>query len=133
MKQIILILLLFITSASYGQNKVVIRGNGSSGGGGTTTPPTVTTSSATSLSLTTSATNEKTYVFGGSSTTVWTLPDRSSSSSYPISVKNRGTASITLQRTGSDLIYMTGSTNSITILPGDAITIQKDDAYWIIY
>jgi hypothetical protein len=130
MKKAIYILSFILLSAiSYGQTKVTIRGNN---GGGSTIAPTITTSSATTLILTTATTNEKTYVFTGSSATVWTLPVISNSSTYPLQIKNRGTANITLQRAGSDQLYLTSATNFITIFPGDAVKVQKDGTYWII-
>jgi hypothetical protein len=129
-KAIYILSFVLISCITYGQTKVTIRGNG---GGGSTVAPTVTTSSATTLTLSTATTNEKTYVFTGTSAATWTLPERSSASKYPLHIKNSGTASLTIQRAGSDNLFNQSSVTSIKLLTGDAVTIQNDGSMWIIY
>lgn len=131
-KTIYILLFVLVASISYGQTKVTIRGN-SGGGSGSTVAPTITASSATSLSLTTATTNEKTYVFTGTADATWALPAISSASKYPIRIKNRGTALLTIQRAGSDQIFYGSATTSITLLPGEAMTFQNDNTYFIAF
>jgi hypothetical protein len=88
----------------------------------------VATSSATTLTLSTT----ETYVFTGSSNTAWTLPAISGNTARKYLIKNRGTANITLSAAGSDNLFLTTTTTSIVILPGDAYTVQNDSVYWII-
>ncbi len=71
------------------------------------------------------------YVFFGTTTT-WTLPSLASSKNHKFSIKNAGSGNVTLQRAGSDNIYDTGSTTSITIAPGAAREIVAGTSFWYV-
>lgn len=73
------------------------------------------------------------YAFSGTSTT-WTLPAISTvntGSTYQITIKNRGTVNITLNSAaGGNDIYDSSAVSSITILPGNAVTLINDGTYF---
>lgn len=90
----------------------------------------VSTSSATTLTLTSANTA---YVFTGSSGTTWTLPAVAGNTGGHLYVYNRGTASITLQRAGSDSLYGVGATaTSITVVAGGDVELINDGTYWLL-
>lgn len=77
--------------------------------------------SSTSLALSNTSNN---IMFNGGSAASWTLPAGLTYQTVKYTIKNRGTAAITLSRSGSDVIYLsTSPVNSITINPGDIATV----------
>jgi hypothetical protein len=95
--------------------------------GGSSYTPTGNTSTATTLTLTTDYDN---YVFTGSSATTWTLPAVSGNSWKRLTLVNTGTATITMQRAGSDNIYTTTTVTSLTIYPGEVYELLNTSTYW---
>ncbi len=87
----------------------------------------VKTVSATTQTLDFSA---ELWVFTGSSATVWTLPTSQQKGEQFI-IKNRGSATITLQRGGSQQIYDTSAVTSITITAGNTRRVVWDNTYWL--
>lgn len=84
-------------------------------------------SNAATLDLTISYTD---YIFSGTATT-WTLPPISTYKNVRFYIKNRGSASITLNsNTGGNEIYYTSLVNTITITPGSAYMLINDGTYW---
>lgn len=88
----------------------------------------ITTSSAGTLNLGV----QGTYVFTGSSGTTWTLPAVSGNTNLFYMIKNRGSASITLNSDTGSTIYTTSAAGSITINPGEAYIIQNDGTYYLV-
>ena len=88
-----------------------------------------TVESGTTLTLT----DGGVYVFTGSSGTTWTLPELSRENDIAYFIKNRGSATITLQRAGSDELYNTAAVTSISITAGQAALITNDGTYWIVH
>lgn len=83
-------------------------------------PNSVETNS-TSLALDNTNSN---FLFFGSSAASWTLPAGLTYQTVKYTIKNRGTAAITLTRTSTDVIYLNSvSVTSITINPGDMATV----------
>jgi hypothetical protein len=91
--------------------------------------PSVTTSSSTSLTLTVTGSSTKSYFFTGSSAATWTLP-AIGTTGQKISIKNRGSANVVVQRAGANEIYTTEAITSITMYPGDELELQDDGTYW---
>lgn len=91
-------------------------------------PEVVSTSSASSLTLTTS---NSTYVYTGSSATTWTLPAVSGNTGVVLRIINRSTAIVTLQRAGTDNMYISGATSkNLTLAPGALLYMVNDGTYW---
>lgn len=90
-------------------------------------PDVITTSSATSLTLTTAST---VYVFTGSAAAAWTLPAVSGNTGESLTLVNRGSATVTVSRAGSDNIYHNGSVTSVLMGPGDSHRLLADGTYW---
>lgn len=88
-----------------------------------------TVSSATTLTLDLTSVL---WVFSGSSTTVWTLPAITGNTEVIYRIKNRGSATITLQRAGSDNLYTTSSVTTLTINPGEGYEIINDGSFWLV-
>lgn len=72
------------------------------------------------------------YTFTGSSPATWTLPAVSGNKDRQIIIKNRGSATITAQRAGSDQLYTTTTTTSTTVTAGDWIKLINDGTYWAV-
>lgn len=72
------------------------------------------------------------YNFSGTTAT-WTLPAISATTNRVYKIKNRGSGSITLNRSGSDNIYNTSSVTSITITAGQACELRNDGSFWVVY
>jgi hypothetical protein len=89
---------------------------------------TVTTSSATTLTLTTSS---SAYVYTGSSAATWTLPAISGNTGLRFNFKNRGTATLTVQRAGTDQIYVESAINTLILGPGASGQVLNDGTYWV--
>jgi len=87
------------------------------------------TSSATTLTLDATATA---WIFTGSTATTWTLPALSGNTDRIYRIKNRGSATITLTRAGSDNLYTTASVTTLTINPGEAYEVVNDGSFWCI-
>jgi len=73
-----------------------------------------------------------TWVFTGAVATTWTLPAVTGNTDTTYFIKNRGSATITLTRAGSDNIYTTTTVTTLTINPGEGYTVINDGTYWII-
>jgi hypothetical protein len=82
--------------------------------------PTITTQ-ATSTTLTTSY---ETWVFTGATAATWALP----ATGTRYFIKSKGTGVLTLSGT----LYTNKATSSLTLLNGDAYTLQWDGAAWIV-
>lgn len=91
-------------------------------------PESVSTSTTT---LTLNAT-VGVYTFTGSSPATWTLPAVSGNKDRQIIVKNRGSATITVQRAGSDNLYTTTTATSISVTAGDWAKLINDGTYWVV-
>lgn len=92
------------------------------------------TSNTTSLTLTTSNLG-KAGVFYGSSAATWTLPAAPAAGSYgkSINIMNRGSAAVTLSRSGSDVMYIDGaSATSVVIYPGESMSLISEAGCWIV-
>ncbi|HXP50610.1 MAG TPA: hypothetical protein VN922_11680, partial [Bacteroidia bacterium] len=77
--------------------------------------------SSTSLALDNTFNN---ILFNGSSAASWTLPASVTYQTVKYTIKNRGSASITLSRTSTDVIYLNSiSVTSVIINPGDLLII----------
>lgn len=93
-------------------------------------PETGTVSSAASLTLTTAS---SAYIFSGSSPSVWTLPAVSGNTGFPLILANRGSATVTVQRAGTDNIYGVGGVlTSLGLTAGSEIQLFNDGTYWVL-
>ncbi len=91
---------------------------------------TVLPSSATSLTLTVS---NSCYVFTGSAAATWTMPPVSGDGGVYLTLMNRGTATLTVQRAGTDNLYLVNATaTSISLAPGSDVTLIDDGTYWMV-
>lgn len=70
------------------------------------------------------------YTFTGSSPATWTLPTVSGNKDRQIIIKNRGSATITVQRAGSDQLYTTSAVTSTTVTAGSWAKLVNDSVYW---
>lgn len=92
-------------------------------------PKYVLASSATTLPLTAA---HNMFVYTGSATATWTLPALSAVP-FTFILMNRGTAPVTVQRAGSDLIYSGGSSLTSIDLPiGASLELVSDGTYWLV-
>lgn len=93
-------------------------------------PEVGTVSSATTLTLTTAS---SAYIFTGGSAATWTLPAVSGNTGFPLILANRGTATVTVQRAGTDNIYGVGGTlTSLALTAGSEIQLFNDSVYWML-
>lgn len=73
------------------------------------------------------------YVFTGTSVT-WTLPAVNGTSGRIYYIKNRGSGNITLNAdSGSNEIYDSAPTNTITITPGNSARLVSDGTYFLVF
>lgn len=72
------------------------------------------------------------YTFTGSSPATWTLPAVSQNQDRQIIIKNRGSATITVQRAGSDQLYTTSAVTSTTVSAGGWAKLVNDGVYWAV-
>jgi hypothetical protein len=83
------------------------------------------------ISSTTTMTNAtQAYCFTGASPATWTLPALSGNSGRYFTVKNRGSATLTIQRAGSDNLWDSASVTSITLTAGEWCILWADASYW---
>lgn len=68
-------------------------------------------------------------VFTGSSAKTWTLPAVSGNTGLALTIKNRGSASLTVDAAGSDGIYTTSAVTSTTVKPGSVLHLVNDGSY----
>jgi hypothetical protein len=85
-------------------------------------------SSATSLTLSAGVD----YVKTTSSTGTWTMPAVAGNKDRTVTIDNRGSTTLTVQRAGSDNLYTTTTTTSTTIAAGSSTTFKCDGTYWIV-
>lgn len=72
-------------------------------------------------------------VFTGSIAPTWTLPAVGTfQQGIEIQIKNRGSATITVQRAGSDQLYTTAAVTSITVAAGASARLINDGTYWLV-
>ena len=83
-----------------------------------------------SQSTTTTPTWSTFNYFTGSSPQTWTLPAISGNSGLTLTVKNEGSATLTVQRAGSDQLYTSSAVTSVTIAAGASYTFQNNSSYW---
>lgn len=101
------------------------------GTNGTLIAPHFKTSVQTGTTLTLDQTATY-WVFSGTTATVWTLPAITGNTDLIYFIKNRGTATITLQRAGSDNLYTTTSVTSIVINQGEGYIVTNDGSFWLV-
>jgi len=63
----------------------------------------------------------------------FTLPDLATNGNEAIFVKNEGTNNLTVQRAGSDQIWTTSATTSITITPGQSLLVMSSGSFWHVH
>lgn len=73
----------------------------------------------------------KLNVFTGSSAVTWTLPAVAGNTGRFIRIKNRGSATLTISRAGSDQIYSTAANTTVTVAAGVALLLINDGTYWL--
>ncbi len=95
------------------------------------TQPALVTSGATTLVLTNVGGFIKTYVFTGSSDALWTMPALGVLGQIQ-TIKNIGTAIVTIETAGADEFYGAEAITSFPILPGNSFQLQDAGTYWII-
>jgi hypothetical protein len=89
----------------------------------------VSVTSSTSVTLSTS---NQVYVSTATSAATWTLPAVSGNTGVSFDLYNRGSASVTVQRAGSDNLYNQGATaTSMPMMAGASIRLVNDGTYWI--
>jgi hypothetical protein len=72
-------------------------------------------------------------VFSGSSGTTWTMPAVSGNTGLTFVIKNRGSASITLNsNAGGNDLYDTAAASTITITAGQSLRFTNDGTYYIV-
>lgn len=103
--------------------------NGASWIGLSPSQTSVSTSSGTTQTL---AATSATWVFTGSSGTTWTLPALAGNTGVTFLIKNRGSATITLNAAGSDNLYQTSSVTTLSITAGSSFQIINDGTFWLI-
>lgn len=90
------------------------------------------TVTATSSAITLTATSSRMLSFTGSSPTTWTLSAISAFPGQEFLVKNRGSATLTIVRQGSDELYGSAATTSQTITAGSSYIFVNDGTYWTV-
>lgn len=76
--------------------------------------------------------NYTTYVFSGASATNWYLPEVAATNlGRMYFIKNRGSATLTINRLGIDNIYTTSIVTSFSISASESAILQSDGEYWI--
>jgi hypothetical protein len=70
------------------------------------------------------------YIFSGSAAATWTLPPVAGNKGLVLYLDNRGTANVTVQRAGTDLISGYTTMTSMVMPPGTFRIIQNDGTYW---
>lgn len=93
-------------------------------------PKTTVISGATATLDTTASV----WVFSGSSATTWSLPTiAAGNTDTAYFIKNRGSASITLQVTGGGTtLYNTVAATSVTITAGQGCEVISDGIFWLV-
>lgn len=71
------------------------------------------------------------WVFTGTSTATWTLPTTQSAGEEFI-IKNRGTATVTLSRGGSQQLYTSSAVNTVPVTAGSTVRVVWDGTYWVV-
>lgn len=90
--------------------------------------PVLVASGATTLDR-----NYRLCVFNGSSPITWTLPVVSGNVGVFMTIKNRGTGTLTVQRQGSDQIWNTSAGTSTTVASdGGVLRVACDGVYWVV-
>lgn len=62
----------------------------------------------------------------------FTLPAISASTSRVFLIKNRGTGTLTIGRTGADELFTTVAATSFSLVPGEGAMVVCDGSYWVI-
>lgn len=73
------------------------------------------------------------YIFAGSGAKDATLPDLAKGKHRKFFIKNRGSATLTLNRAGTDQIWDTAAVNTLSITAGQSYLITSDGTYWIVF
>lgn len=73
------------------------------------------------------------YVFTGSGAKAWTLPDLVRETEISYFIKNRGSATVTLTRAGTDEIWDTAAANTLAIAAGQSYLVTSDGTYWCVF
>lgn len=91
----------------------------------------------TSTSFSLDANSSVQYIYTGSSAASWTVPDMSTGGwgNRAVYIKNRGTGTITLSRSGTNLFFDTSSTaTSITVAANEAVLLMSGpSSIWNVY
>lgn len=71
-------------------------------------------------------------VFAGTAAATWTLPSAATSEGVEFFIKNRGSATVTIARAGSDTIYNTADVTTIDVTAGSALRLICDGTRWLV-
>lgn len=104
-------------------------------GDGTWATPSATwngqfTGTASSAGTTTLSTGYSVWSFTGASPATWTLPALASAPGQAYFIKNRGAATLTVQRGGTDNLYTSASATSFSIAAGSWAVVLATSSYW---
>jgi hypothetical protein len=73
------------------------------------------------------------YSFTGSAATTWTLPAVANNTGLRYTIKNRGSAAITLNsNAGGADIYTTATVTSVTVAAGASMQLVNDGTSWVV-
>jgi hypothetical protein len=96
--------------------------------GGSDVAPVLVASGTTTI-----GNNYRLAVFNGSGSITWTLPVVSGNVGVFLTIKNRGTGTLTVQRQGSDQIWNTSAGNSVTVSSGGGVLrLACDGVFWVV-
>jgi hypothetical protein len=92
----------------------------------------VTTTQVSAAALTLSA-GTRTNVFNGTAIATWTLPSIAGNKGVEFVIKNRGSATLTVQRSGANQIYNTSAVNSVAVTAGQTLRLVNDGTFWDVF
>lgn len=117
---------LLITGVNSGTSGTILTINA----GGALVITVNTVSGTTNVLASTSAYQQ---VFTGGSGSTWTLPAVTGNAGLTYYIKNRGSASITLNsNAGGNDIYSTSAVNTLTITAGTSIVLVNDGSFYLV-
>lgn len=73
-----------------------------------------------------------TWVYTGTGGDTWSAPIVSGNTGNSWRIKNRGSGSITLNRQGSDNLYTSAATTTLTVNPGESYELIDDGTYILV-
>lgn len=89
--------------------------------------------SANSFTTTLSGNGSLQMIFTGVNPQTWTMPDQVTYSNRAFFIKNESSATLTVQRGGSDQLFTDVAVNSIEILPGESRLLMSGASYWHVH